>query len=134
MSICRIIVAGVFRVYVFSHRLIKSRVSTYRVGLSCNQKVVGSSHDVHASLAPVGMSYQVSYYYSSKYLQVFMTDDYLLLLEHVYSFQAVWKEGTRVDLPGQFQINFVMFCDLSRWCLQLYCLTIKFYLTTNLII
>ena len=62
-------VAGVLRVYLFSHRLltvIKSRVSTYRVQLSSNKKVVGSSPDVHASMAPVGVSYQVNYYYTSK--------------------------------------------------------------------
>lgn len=55
-----------------------------------------------------------------------MTDDYLLLLEHVYRFQVIWKEGSKVDLPGKFQIDIAMFCDLNKWFLPLYCLTIKF--------
>lgn len=61
------------------------------MGFSSSQKVVGSSYDAHANLAPMGTPYQDNYYYSWKDLELFMIDGYILFLGACISFSSTME-------------------------------------------
>lgn len=49
----------------------------YEVGNKSNQKEVSNSHDVHATVAPVGICCQASHFCSLQFSQLGKIDDYL---------------------------------------------------------
>ena len=56
------------------------KLCSSKVHFLSNQKVVGFSHDIHATIAPVSMSYQASHRRSSQCLQLGKTDDHFTCL------------------------------------------------------
>lgn len=70
------------------------RISSYGARLKSIQKVVVCLYDVHITIVPVGVSWQVSHCYSSQGLQLGMTNDFFPLIVAFITLSS-WDEASR---------------------------------------
>lgn len=87
--------------------------SSYEVGYIYNQKIIGSSHNIHAIISPVGISYQDSHYCGSWGSQLHMT--VLSSSSSMHSiFQNYESKSVGMKLPAVYRLDGSMFSDSQK--------------------
>lgn len=74
------------------------------MGLKSNQKAIGSSHDIPATIAPVGMSCQTTCYCSSQGSRLGMVDAYSSSGKVRGIFQCYRSYLVGMKIPGQYYL------------------------------
>lgn len=105
--------------------------SSCEIGLKSNQKLVGYTHDVHATISPwechVNPIIVLLRVHCKVILMVLFSNSSLNS-----TFQTYEGSLAEMKLLVQYQVHFPLFCGLGMFCFQQQSLTIKFFWVTKM--